>query len=449
MICKNCGTEIGNSAFCFECGAKAEPDNTETKVNVSENIAEINNAGNTEKADASNTASNINNSVNAPVNSGVNTLPENKGNKNKIFIAAGVCAVILIAAAAIGYKPLKTASENKKAYNAANELYEQGNYAAAMVSFENLGDYKDAVQRAADCNTAMYQDSLDFAIECYNKEDYTTAITWFKDAASINDTAEAEEWLEKCYEGVYQYALAQYNNGNYIEANTYFGMISGYKDADEMADDALKSDLYTSAVESYNAGDYEGALELFNTITGYKDVDSYIDSINTKAMLENCKQAYINYLSESRSYGGYAAKDLKYFLYDIDNNGIPELYTRESAGPEGDLPTYITVILTYDGSLKTLYKDTKMWTYYKDRSGQLYFSDVQFDANDIDLYKASIVNGEYVASVAYSSVYSSDRPGDYEYSSGNVNLYDIGLSYFTETEGFSNGSNFSAIYNYS
>ncbi|MCD7777320.1 MAG: tetratricopeptide repeat protein [Clostridiales bacterium] len=435
MICKKCGTEIGDSAFCFECGAKAEQ-GTDAFENVSETNAE------TVIEKPKDTAA-------AGISVSADKLPANMGNKKKIITAVIVCAVILTAAF-VSYKPLKTASENKRAYNEANELYEQGMYTTAKTAFESLGDYKDSAQRAADCTTAMYQDKLDLAIDCYNKEDYITAITWFKDASSISDTAEVEEWFEKCYEGVYQYAINQYDSGNYSDANTYFGMISGYKDADEMASNALKEDIYVSAVENYNSGEYEGALELFNTITDYKDTGSYIDSCNKKILISGCKQAYINYLSQIRSYDGYTVTDeSQYLLYDFDGNGIPELVLKEYAGPKGDMPSKYFSVLTYDesGSVNKLYEDEIDLFPLMSYSGKLYFRGLVLAVDDlVDIYEGSLNNNHFTMSVAYRDVFPS---GSEEYlSESELENAHFWSDYGLDDYSYNKASDFSAIYNY-
>ncbi|MCD8215185.1 MAG: zinc ribbon domain-containing protein [Clostridiales bacterium] len=345
IVCPSCGKEIDNdSKFCPYCG-----ESIEKRCPACGGVVPKANRF-CAKCGADTEIGNIETETTAKTDSYTEPVSAKTGGKNKILITAGVCVVILAAAAAVGYKPIMTYLENEKAYTTAEELYESGEYGAAMETFQALGNYKDSAQKADDCNTAIYGEALDAAIDLYNEGDYTAAITAFNEAASVIDTTEAAEWLEKCYEEVYQYALSQYNAENYTEANTYFGMISGYKDADEMAVGALaentKAENYSKALDSYNAGDYEGALEVFNSLSGYKEADSYIESCNTKIVLSDCKRAYINYINELVAANNKDSQQNEYDFIYIDNDEIPELFVHGRFEAEGDrICTY------YNGSV--------------------------------------------------------------------------------------------------
>ncbi|MCD7778763.1 MAG: zinc ribbon domain-containing protein [Clostridiales bacterium] len=324
MYCTNCGADIGDSAYCPNCGTKAGSDTVKPEtVNNNNN----NNNNNVENSAETHSAPKLSDYI-APT-------PPPNNNTGKIIIISAVCVVILAAIALIGIKPLMASMENKKAYEEGALLYEQGSYEEALAVFESLGDYEDSAEKVNLCNDAIaeaaYQDSLNSAIEVYNAGDYTSAITLFNELDSSGTNPEIQEWIEKCKEGVYQYASEQYNNENYAEANTYFAVISGYKDADDMAAESTKAVTYLSAVDLYNEGNYDAALDVFETMEGYKEADSYATDCRVMIMRAKWKPAFINYIQSDPN-----SDEHKYAFIYVDNNSVPELYVSATIEADGD-----------------------------------------------------------------------------------------------------------------
>ncbi|MCD7778764.1 MAG: tetratricopeptide repeat protein [Clostridiales bacterium] len=391
MYCSNCGKDIGDSAYCYNCGAKAD---TDTYDDMEPEVSEEGYLPDEYEEDEEDSEENK-----------YYPSSEKKSNNNssKIITISAVSVILLIIVILIAYKPVMNSVENKKVYNKGIELYESGNYEAALEIFNSLGDYKDVSEKITLCNEAVYQNSLNSAIDAYNSGDYTTAITLLNGLNSSGNNAEVQEWIEKCREGVYQYAAEQYNNENFAEANKYFTMISGYRDADDMAAEAQKGSSYLSAIELYDAESYDEALEIFETMEGYKDADTYITNCRVMIMRAKWKPAFINYIKSDKD----SSKHRYTFTY-IDINSTPELYIESTNGGAPKL-----CVFNYYGEIDEYSLSVGSKAYIK-ASGLLYSELYSMDNVDIRIYSLSnlilteIHSGGYVYTSSDNSKYTWD-----------------------------------------
>ena len=109
-----------------------------------------------------------------------------KGKKKGIF--AVICIGILVIAAllAVYFTQLSPVAQQRKAFDAATELYNSGEYADALHSFEQLGDYSNAQECVVWCKYLLGR-------EAYNSNDWETAASYLSDidyqdsSAILND----------------------------------------------------------------------------------------------------------------------------------------------------------------------------------------------------------------------------------------------------------------------
>lgn len=114
-------------------------------------------------------------------------------------------------------------------YEAAEDLRNAGDYAAAQEAFLALGDYKDSEQLAADCG---YQ----VAYGLFEQGDYEAAADAYRALGEYSDSAEQ---VQECG---YRIAAALFDSGDYIAAMDAFVKLDGYRDSADRVAEA--SDLY-------------------------------------------------------------------------------------------------------------------------------------------------------------------------------------------------------------
>lgn len=123
-----------------------------------------------------------------------------------------------------------------RTYEEAGTLFLSSEYEAAQELYLSIPKYKDATEKAAECERAIYERD-------------------------------------------YQYALKLFVNGEYESAKTHFEALSGYSDSAEyviMCGEALLEMQYQSAIELFASGEYEKAISVFSDLGIYKDSEAQI-----------------------------------------------------------------------------------------------------------------------------------------------------------------------------
>ena len=155
-----------------------------------------------------------------------------------------------------------------QAYREAEYWFDSGAYEDAQIAFLELGDYKDAPERALE---SRYQ----AARVCCDNGDYPSAIAIWEDLGGYSDSAErAAQALLDWKEGDYQSALAQKEAGAYIAASESFAQLGDYKDSQEQSEECVELQLeadYTAAADAFSRGEYQTAMEQFAKLGDYKD----------------------------------------------------------------------------------------------------------------------------------------------------------------------------------
>ena len=150
--------------------------------------------------------------------------------KITIIITSILCAIIAFIIV------LFTVIIPKEKYNNALELMNTGNYADAILAFEELNGYKDSNEQINTCNNAILSDKYNDAIDLMNKGKYEEAISAFEMLGNYSDS---NNKIEECNIGIidtkYNNAITLMNTGKYYEANIMFEELGEYKDSASLA----------------------------------------------------------------------------------------------------------------------------------------------------------------------------------------------------------------------
>lgn len=130
-------------------------------------------------------------------------------------------------------------------YKKATRLMQSGDYEAAKVIFDKLGDYEDSAQMSKRCTYNM-------AMLDYNEGRYEEAKKGFSQLGNYNDAA---TMCKKCD---YNAANRMLQKGKYEEAYNLFAALGTYEDSAERAEEAKWGMLYQYIEEN---GTYHEDLE--------------------------------------------------------------------------------------------------------------------------------------------------------------------------------------------
>lgn len=191
---------------------------------------------------------------------------QKKARKVIATVAAILVAVVLLAGLTV--KVIIPAVETSNTYKSAVSMMAEGRYEEAESTFLALGDYKDASTQALECRYQLAQQLLE-------NGDYAAAIdTWNQISGYADSSGRAEEALFMWKEQDYLNALALKESGAYKEAAGEFARLEDYKDSAEQQSQCLQLQQevdYHAAVEALAAGNYMEAMAIFADLGGYMD----------------------------------------------------------------------------------------------------------------------------------------------------------------------------------
>ncbi len=170
-----------------------------------------------------------------------------------------IIAVLLIAIAAVALWYITQIFIPSQNYQAAEELYESGQYEEAAQAFEAIGGYKDATSRMLQARYA-YADALQTA------GDYDGALAEFAALGNYND---APQRIPGVHYAKAEELLAA---GDYDGAIAEFEAAGSYEDASER----IPVTHYAQAEALLAAGDYDGAIAEFEAADSYEDASERI-----------------------------------------------------------------------------------------------------------------------------------------------------------------------------
>lgn len=227
----------------------------------------------------------------------------------------------------------------KECYYAKAETYfEASDYETAIDGYLSAGDYSDASEKIGICY--YYK-----AEEYRESEDYLNAYDYYK-------KSEYDDYMDKAYDCLYQYAYAAYNEEKYdLALKNYEKIDSTYIDVTDEMDDCY----IALAKQAEDAGTYPSAVEYYEKVIK-KDVSADIN---------RNKMSYINVHYDSRDEitMGYLC-DLKYCGV---NNNYDTSYKQEAITKYNELTGWtINSFINsskYDFETRASYADVSGTTY--------------------------------------------------------------------------------------
>ncbi|MDR1359194.1 MAG: hypothetical protein LBJ48_07600 [Coriobacteriales bacterium] len=151
--------------------------------------------------------------------------PVKKRSKKPLIITLVVLAAIILCV--VGFFVFQEVSRDN-AYNEAVAAFEAGDYVRARSGFTDLGEYRDAADRAQTSNTyALYEE----AKALYDEGSFEDARSAFSGLLS-SGISDVSEWINKC-----DYALADelFTAGELEDAYLAFLELGSYSDAADRA----------------------------------------------------------------------------------------------------------------------------------------------------------------------------------------------------------------------
>jgi len=164
-------------------------------------------------------------------------------NRFWMLLAAGCLALLLVV-------PARAQDDAQARYDAAQALFEAGQYQEAYEAFTALEDYADSQKRAADSQK--------------------------KEKAAR-----------------YKEAMALYKEERYDEAKAIFDSLGKYQKSASMASECEWRGnrlRYIEAEERLDAGDYQGALEMFEALGKFRDSAKQADAVREYLVVQEQAQ---------------------------------------------------------------------------------------------------------------------------------------------------------------
>lgn len=188
------------------------------------------------------------------------------------FIASGDC----LDSTDQLYEVLRLMAQ-ERAYKAAREALDGGDFQAAWEGFANLDDYQDSAQRKKQAEEAMRAETYERAQACL-KDD--TAQAYVLLLASDKDEA-ARLRASLTDEQVYAAADRLAQQGDSASARAGFAALSGYRDSDERAGQlselAQNAQAYHRALYLRDLGEQEQANAIFTALGDYENAASLVE----------------------------------------------------------------------------------------------------------------------------------------------------------------------------
>ena len=175
---------------------------------------------------------------------------------------------------------------HRKDYDAANDLFDNGEFKAAAEAFAELVeyDYKDAQEKE---KQSLYA----YAEECFANKNFDEAINTFASIDGYSNSAWKKREVEN--EVVYISAVEYMDNEEYEQAKEIFESLSGYKNSRELIE-SIRGIFYDKALSYADSFMYEKAIETFNIIPGYKDAAEQVEFCNKKIKYNKALSDYTN-----------------------------------------------------------------------------------------------------------------------------------------------------------
>ena len=202
---------------------------------------------------------------------------QRKKRSKKALIPIIVVGVVVIALIAVGAVYFITQSMRNAEYEEALDLMGRGNYAEALVMFENLGTHNTSEEQAVEV-----QLRIDYyaAVQLMNRSNYEQAKSAFEALGTFRDSAALANECQMIMD--YNEAVNLMESGNFTEALTAFEALGDFRDSAELATECQQEIDYAIAVGYMEAGDYPTAAELFAELGTFRDSSTLAEECNNR-----------------------------------------------------------------------------------------------------------------------------------------------------------------------
>ena len=244
--------------------------------------------------------------------------------KKKKLTIAGI--VVLAIALCVGIYEYTVYQKKVKAYDAAAQLFESGDYAGAEEAFKPIATFRDSdnMMAISDVYDQLEQDNYENAAKfSVNISDYTTSdeelqksidegrAKYYEEAGSLasqdnyEDASQIYESLgdyeDSAQSAVYYDGMQEETDGNLEEAIAFFDQVADYKDAADQKDLCSK---YLEAAALQDKGDdasLEQAAELFTQLGNFQDSSDRALQCKSVALFRKAK-AYADAKKYKKAY---------------------------------------------------------------------------------------------------------------------------------------------------
>lgn len=207
---------------------------------------------------------------------------ETKKRKKTNRIVCGVIAAVLLIGTAYAMAAFVIIPQLK--YRKAESLYNKGQFQEAYAAFEEMGDYKDSLQRAEECNEKLKEIVCDLVHESFDNGTYNDAIiNWNLVTTDLLDVltkngSDSDE-IERNNYYAYCKARAELESGNKVQAYNWFEIANINDSADYLT--LLKpdiEDIYQAAILAIDdsATSWDDVIANLSELNDYKDASRYL-----------------------------------------------------------------------------------------------------------------------------------------------------------------------------
>ena len=176
--------------------------------------------------------------------------------KKKKLTIAGI--VVLAVALCVGIHQYSVYQKKVKAYDAAAQLFEAGNYEKAKEAFKPIQTFRDS-------ENLMYISDVFNEVEQGNYENAAKYTVDIKEYSSPNE--ELQKSIEEGRANFYSEAQSFASQGNYKNASNVYQCLGDYEDS-------VQSAIYCDGMQNEVDGNLQEAITLFDQVPDYKDASS-------------------------------------------------------------------------------------------------------------------------------------------------------------------------------
>lgn len=153
-------------------------------------------------------------------------------------------------------------------YRKADDLYQEGNYDAAIDTWKTIIEYSDSKDRITIAENDILEEKYQAAVSLMDAKKYIEAAKAFDELGGYKDSKDKNsECLNNMVAYIKQVDYNNLTNEEYEQSISYFKVISN--------DDALTAAYYKYGRKKFDEKDYENASYYLQKAVGYEDAEDW------------------------------------------------------------------------------------------------------------------------------------------------------------------------------